>query len=648
MGYGLTGMKLPEQDHELVRRMCYRWVRAARPHNDWADIAKRCVEFLEGEQWTPEEKAILRSMRRTSLTINRIAPLYRLVMGYQSSNRMDVSFLPTSDSHASEDVATVLDNVFKSEANRTDLNYVDTDVFADGLSTGRGFWDMRLCFEDNDLGEIVYDAKDPFAMYIDPDCNSYDISRTAAYLQESVWTNLDAVNEKYGSDAAYAVQNVMSQTHQSNILSYLGDFEVSPKRFFGAYADEKQMDDWVDVYHTDFVDQQAKQIRMIDSQYKITSIMPCFVDLETGDREAIPQEWLQDQNKIDKVMAYAEKRGNPLQIVNRPVKRVRHTTTCGDIVLYDQWSIYKDYTTVGYFPYFRRGKTRGMVDDLIDPQREVNKKRSVLTDILNRNANSGWMYEEETLDPDQEENLRLYGSAPGINVKYKRKGEGAGRSEPPKRIEPGNYPQGLDRLEEKNANDMNEISGINQAALGQLDTVQSGRAIEARQRQAVLSIQMYSDNFSRSKKTQGRNSLSIFQKFYTEERVFRILGEDSNLATYEINKKQTTGANSMTRMNDITVGKYSVHIDEVPISATFKQAQFEETMMIIEKLGPIGMALAQTSPDLIIDQTSLPRKNDWKKALEEAQQQVDPALQQGAGVPQGAPVQNGTAEGFAS
>ena len=640
MAYGLTGIALPEQNDELVRRMCHRWIRAIRPHNEWAEKAKECINFLEGEQWTPEEKAILRQMNRTTLTINKVAPLYRLIMGYQSSNRMDVSFLPTSDARSSEDIATILDNVFKSEANRTDLNYVDTDVFADGISGGRGFWDARLCFEDNDLGEIKYLAKDPFSTYIDPDCDTYDLNESASYVQDSNWTNVDAINSRYGSDAALAVQNTMSDSYNSNILSYLGDNEVSPRRYFGNYADEKDMGNWGDVYQTDFVDRQAKQIRLLDSQYKMETVMPCFVDLETGDREPIPQDWIDNPEKIEKVMAYATKRGNPLKIVNRPVKRVRHTTTCGDIVLFDKWSIYKDYTTIGYFPYFRRGATRGALEDLIDPQREINKKRSVLTDILNRNANSGWIWEEDSLDPEQEENLRLYGSAPGINVKYKRNEGG----EKPQRLEPGGYPQGLDRLEEKSANDLNEISGINQAALGQLDQVQSGRAIEARQRQAVLSIQMYSDNFARSKKLQGRHTLSIFQKYYNEHRMFRIIGEDSSLATYEINKKEETGTNSMTRMNDITVGKYSVTVDEVPISATFKQGQFEETMMIIEKLGPIGMALAQSAPDLIIEQTSLPRKNDWKKALEQAQQQVAPEVQQSAGVPQGAPVQNGTPE----
>lgn len=644
MGYGINGLMMPEQNHEIVRRLCYRWVRALNRHQDWAKVAKRCVEFLEGDQWTEEEKAILRSMRRTALTLNSIAPLYRLVMGYQSSNRLDVNFMPTSDSQASEDIATLLNNVFKSEANRTGLRFTDTDVFADGLSTGRGFWDIDLCFEDNELGEIDFHAADPFSKYIDPDCAHYDLNNNkhgAAYIQDSVWTNIDAINSKFGSDAALAVQNVMSPNYQSNILSYLGDFEVSPARYFGQYADEKDFADWTDVYHADFIDHQAKQIRIIDSEYKVETITPCFIDLETGDKEMIPKDWLEKPEIIDKVLDYAEKRGNPLKVMSRPVKRVRRTVTCGDILLYDDWSMHNQYRTVGYFPYYRRGKTRGMIDDLIDPQREKNKKRSVMTDILNRNANSGWMYQEGTLDPDQEENLRLFGSAPGINVKYK----GGENKQRPERIEPGEYPRGLDRLEDKNSEDLNQISGINQSALGQLDTVQSGRAIEARQRQAVLSIQMYSDNFTRSKEMQGRASLGIFQKFYNEHRIFRVLGEDSQLVTHEINKREQTGMNSVTRLNDITVGKYSVHVDEVPISATFKQAQFEETMLIIEKLGPIGMALAQTAPELIVDQTSLPRKNEWKKALETAQQQVDPLAQQSAGMDGGAPLPQGTPEG---
>lgn len=593
--------------------MSLRWMQCVGPHNKWAKIAKECTDFLEGNQWTEQEKAVMRQVRRTALTLNRVAPLWRLVMGYQSSNRLDTAFQPTSDSQSSEDVAKVLTALDKIEGNRMGLKYTDSDVFADGITSGRGFWDFRLCFENNDFGEITSSATDPFSVFIHPDTDLYDLERSPA-IQKSVWTDIDTVNATYGSAAAQAVENLLSPTYTSSILAFMGEQEYSPARFFGQYADDKALANWSDVYQMDFIDRQAKRIRLLDSQYKITTITPCFVDLETGDKAAIPEEWLKPENhhRINIILEHAQKLNNPLKIVNRPVKRVRWTVTCGDVLIHDDWSPFDGYTTVGYFPYFRRGKTRGMIEDLIDPQREVNKKRSVMVDILNRNANSGWIYEENSLDAEQEENLRKYGSAPGVHVKWKRSGPNTDR---PQRLEPGGFPQGLDRLEAKAVDDMFQISGINESALGQLDKVQSGRAIEARQRQAVLSIQMYQDNFSRSKGLSGEKRLNLYQKHYTEERVYRDIGEDSKMVQYEINKKMMTGSNAVTRMNDITIGKYSVNIDEVPISATFKQAQFEETMMLLEKLGPVGMMLAQTAPDLIIDQTSLPRKEEWKEKL---------------------------------
>lgn len=644
-GYNVT--RLPQQDPELVRRLSLRWLRASEPHSKWAKDAKVCVDFLEGIQWSEKDKAKLDAIGRQSLTINKMAPLFRMVMGYQSSNRNDITFLPTSDSVSQEDVARVLTALQKIEGDRDDLDWTDTDVFADGVSTGRGFWGCTLDFQDNDLGEIKWVNKDNFSIYIDPDANTYDLNKSASYIQESVWTDLEGIGCTYGKEAEEAVKNIYAGHYQSSLLHYLGQEEISPERFFGQYRDDKAETSWADIYYNDFVDKQAKRVRLLDTEYYINTIQPCFIDLETGQKEPIPTEWMKPENhhKIQSALDYAMMKNNPIKIAQRPVKRIRKTVTCGDILLFDDWSIYESYSIVGYFPYFRKGKTRGMLNDMIDPQKELNKKRSLITDILNRNANSGWIYEENTLDPEQEDNLKVYGSSPGIHVKYKRGPQGA---EPPRRLEPGGYPQGLDRLEEKAGDDLRQISGINESALGQLDRVQSGRAIEARQRQAVISIQMYSDNFARSKKILGRKSLEIYQNFYTEERVYRDIGEDSTMITYEINKKLSTGDNSVMRLNDITLGKYGVKVDQVPISATFKQGQFEETMTILEKLGPLGMALLQVNPDLVIDQSSLSNKQQWKEAMKVATEQSQMAAAGAVPPAGGAPMHNGTPEGMPS
>jgi Phage P22-like portal protein len=639
-GY-LPGRRMPAQDPELVRRLSLRWLRAAEPQVTWARVAKVCQDFVEGEQWTHEQKAEMNRQKRTALTINKIAPIYRLVCGYQSSNRLDSKFLPQADGVSTEEVAEILNFVDKAEVRRMKLTYTDSEVFADGITTGRGFWDTRLDFSQNDFGQVCTESKDPFSIYIDPDASKYDLS-DASYIQESRWVSIEEIRDSYGEEAARACAMCVGASYNSSILPYYGAEEISPARFFGQYENDKGLN-WRDVYYMDFVDHQAKRLRLIDTQYAITSIKKCFIDMETGDFEPIPDSWLlpENQHKIEKSIMYAEKIGNPIRIVDRPVRRIRWTVICGDVLVFDSWSPYNQYTITPFFPYFRRGKTRGMVADLIDPQREINKKRSSIADILNRNANSGWRIPSDTMNADQKEQLRRHGASPGFNLEYTPQSHG----QKPERLEGGNYPTGLDNLEQKAAVDLKEISGINDSAMGQLDRVQSGKAIEARQRQAVLAIQPYQDNFSRSKGMQAECRLDIYQKHYVEPRIFRILGEDGKLVAQQINQKVMTGSNAVERINDITTGKYMVTVDEVPISATFKQAQFEEAMELLEKLGPVGQALVQTNPALLVDMSSLPRKEDWKQALNAAvgatQTGVDPTTGQPVagmpGMPGGAP-----------
>jgi hypothetical protein len=113
----------------------------------------------------------------------------------------------------------------------------------------------------------------------------------------------------------------------------------------------------------------------------------------------------------------------------------------------------------------------------------------------------------------------------------------------------------------------------------------------------------------------GRKFLEIIQNHYTEERIFRIAGDDSKSIMTSINMKAMTGMGTVERINDVTVGRYSVKVDQVPMSVSFQQAQFEEAMEILTKLGPVGQMLAQTAPHLIVEMSSLPNKQDWKQAL---------------------------------
>lgn len=618
---------LPRQDNGIVLLMAERFQRDNQAQSEWATKAKQCVDFVEGRQWSEQDMAAMLAAKRPAYTFNIIAPLMRLVLGYHSNNRTDITFQPGNNDLSSEEIADVMTQVEKNVANMTGQKFVDTTVLADGLFTGRGYFDTRLNFEENDLGEVRTKACDPFTVFPDADGDTYDLNESCNHISTTKWISIDEIEHTFGKHAMQLLRPfTQNQTPISPASSLILEDHVTPVRYFGNRDD--QFFPWWDQFYATmgtFVDTYRKTLRVLEMQHYVSETRNVIIDLETGDKKILPIEWKQD--KIDKLVAWGQQTNNPLYVERRKVRSVYWTTMIADMLMYHDRSKYSQFTITPYFPYFRRGMTRGAVDDLIDPQREKNKRRSVEIEIASKSANGGWKYHANALTNSQKLHLKKYGSSPGFQFEWGKAGvQDAAQAAllEPKEIQPGTVASNHDRLEIKAAEDLRLISGINESALGETDPkVMSGRAIEARQKQAVISIQLYMDNFERSKGLLGKRRLDLYQNYYSEPRIFRTLGEDGKWSVTAINQRQQMMIDPYTGLpsqhghpvkrilNDITIGNYLVHIEHQPLSATFANAQFDEMMMLLEKMGP---AMAQHIPmfaDLMLDMSSMPRKQEW-------------------------------------
>lgn len=605
--------KLPEQDPQRVLLMAERFQRASEGQSRWAEQAKTNVDFFEGRQWSEEQLAEMAAAGRPALTFNIIAPLVRLILGYHSSNKSDINFQPGNDALATLDVAEALTAMEKTVANMNKMQFVDTEVFMDGIVTGRGFYRTTLDFGRNDLGECLTRAVDPFNVYLDPEGDTYDLNDSCSYVQHSKWISLDEIEHEFGEKVAENLKPFVNGHTPVAPATGLVNFwdNERPMRGFGDRDDNNGY--WDSFYATmdTFTDTHRKTLRILDTEHYRTELRYVAVDLETGDRKILPAHW--DGQRVQKIVLFAEQTGNPIVVQRRRVKITWWTTTCGDLMLHNAPSPYSSFSITPYFPYFRRGHTRGAIDDLIDPQREKNKRRSVEIEAVSKLSNGGWAYEEGSLDFIQEQNLRRFGAAPGFILKYKAE------KKKPEQIQPAAPPMAHERLESKSDEDIRRISGINESALGEVDKVQSGRAIEARQRQAVISIQLYMDNFKRSKEILGAKRLEIYQEHYTEPRIYRLLGEDGRIATTEINKRMMDPTNPgavAQIVNNITLGLYTANVDEQPLSKVFANAQFEEMLTLLEKMAPAIGPVLPAFADLIFDASSMPRKTEWIERLQ--------------------------------
>jgi len=176
--------------------------------------------------------------------------------------------------------------------------------------------------------------------------------------------------------------------------------------------------------------------------------------------------------------------------------------------------------------------------------------------------------------------------------------------------------EGIDRA----AADMQAISGIYPAALGAQSNETSGKAINARAREADTGTYHYIDNFARAIRHTGRIVVDLIPHVYDAERVIRIAGIDGKMKTVEINKPQQIEVagegediEAVGRvLNDVTVGVYDVVCQSGPSYST-KREEAREGMNQFMQTMPQA---AQLIVDYIAKMQDWPYADDIAERLE--------------------------------
>ena len=600
-----TSGGLPEQKWDEIMLFHDRFYRDQDAHMRWAETGKRAVDYFEGRQWSAANMAKLTREGRPILTINKIRPLVNLVVGYHLNNQTDRRALPSNDATGTAEMARVLSHVLKNISDINELQFVDAEVHLDGIVTGRGWWEIEQDYTENLLGECAIRAVDPFMVLPDCDGQDYDPNR-ANRISKVDWVSVDEIEAWYGPDAANRLAPLAAygMTQSAMPLSVPLELEhVTPMRTFGMVDDRSQGLRLFRERGAEWADTYRKLVRRLNVQHYVRTWRWCMVDMDTGDRRWIPDTWGADMR--EKASAWAAENGIPLALQNVRTRRLRWTHIIGDTVVWDRWSEYGSMTLVPFFPYFRRGITQGMVEPLLSVQDEINVRRAARLNMVMRASNNGWKVERGSLTPQEKRNLEVNGGRAGFVLEYDRKG---GTLMEPQQITPQQSPVSIKELEAEAESDMQEIAGINRAALGQSEGANtSGRAVLARQQQTVIGLEQFRSNWKRSVRMTGARMTAVVQDFYTQPRLLRILGKnDSNPMEMMINVRAADGV-----INDVTQGRYSMVVDETSLTDAFLDAQFNELITMMQQGLPIP-------PEFLIDASSIGRKEELRVALAQA------------------------------
>lgn len=562
-----------------------------RGHREYCQQAKVNEGFYlgGGMQWSEEDKQTLAEQGRPAFEFNQIKPKVNTAIGYQIHNRMDIGFKPRGGD-SDQEKATVLSKLAMQIADNNELHWVETQVFADGLIQQRGYYDIRISYQDSMLGEISITDLDPLDVIPDPDAKSYDPDKWSD-VTVAKWLTLDEIEEAYGTEARNKVE--LENPEESD---YEEDTEGEERNKFGnddtGYANRMGVTTLED---------GTRRVRVIERQFWKMVKAKIAISM-TGDIRVI--EDMSDE-QIAKLVGVV--------FADRRVRRVRWVVSTQCVTLHDDWSMYNHFTVVPFFPFFRRGKTRGLIDDAIGPQQMLNKSISQFLHIINTTANSGWIYWAGTLANMSEFDLETRGAETGLNLALK--GDTPVEKKPQK-IQPNSAPTGVDRIIDRASSLLDETTGVNQAMSGGDGREVSGIAIQVKQFAAQQALAVPLDNLARTRKMLASRMLELIQGFYDEPRIVRITERDLNGKEKTEDLQLNYPVDDGDVLNDLTIGEYDVVITEVPMQITFENSQFLQVMEMRSE----GIRI----PDqFVIRHSNLSDKNEILDVME--QQAAPPA-----------------------
>jgi hypothetical protein len=575
-------------------------------HLDFVRKANICEQYFYGNQWREETRRLLEQQMKPVVTINKVFSSLLVVMGEMLQVQGDVSFQPTASGN--QETADALTKIYRSILRSNNYQVREAEVFDSGIIRSRGFFDIRLTFNDHLQGEVKITSANSKNVVIDPDASQYD-PETWNEVFYTKWMTANDIKTEYNE----ADGEQLSQKDPRDFRFGVDSADSLMNTFGGATRVGRNRSAFLHPSYfpqsrTAYDSKVRRIIRVIERQYRDLDKVDHFVDRDTGDMRPIPDSW--DEERIKEVIQAYD-----FLVLPKKISRIRYLVTADDHVLFDDWGPLKRFTFVPYFPMFHEGTAIGMVENILSPQDMLNKTLSQELHVVNTTANSGWQMEEDQLVNMESEELETRGAETGL-VLVRRKG-----TAPLEKINPNQIPTGLDRLSFKADEMVKELSGASDSKRGFDRADVSGKAIKAKNLAGSVNFAKALFNLVQTRHLVAEAVVDIVQEHYTEERLFRVapmqLGADSE--EIRVNVQSPEGR----VINDLTLGEYDVAITDVPLTDTFEQSQFDEAVQLRE----LGIAI----PDhVLIEASKLSKKQEIAQALREQNEgsDSDPAAQE--------------------
>lgn len=509
----------------------------------WRERAKLCREFMDGVQWSDEDASKLAERKQAAVVINKIRNRIKGLSGTEVVNRTRVGYAARSFKPEDADTADALSQVALYVQDRCDAPFHRSKAFEDALVEGIG-GHITSSFEQS----ISTNRVCPMDIF-------WDTSDTTPFMSDSSyrgfkkWFNVEELMQLYPNSRT-ELQSLVggSDSTETTYLPYMTNYVMGVD-----YVNETNQ--------INYSDKSRGRVLVVELEYRVKESAYEYVDAQGR----LIRTFDEKEAKKGRISKEQARQQGFYGLVYRELLADRYYTCqfAGDVELYhaasdismkpdfDLQIMCVDRTEHNNIP-------TGLVYWAIDPQRELNKRRSKLLHHLNT--------VRVIADSDAVENMELlrHEAARPDAVIMKKKGTEL-RLESTTDIAKGQFDVMLQSDKE-----IQETLGIYDELLGAQTNATSGVAIQKRQQNSMRQQAPTFDMFKLFTKRYGELLLAHIQNSFIDEQILTILDDDGlakaislNAPMRDNNGQMVMGSDNKPMMvNDIRAGMFDVYVKE--------------------------------------------------------------------------------------
>lgn len=563
---------------ELLDRL-FREAVSHPVRTSWFEHSNYAYKFYEGDHWTKDEKAVLKERNQPDIVYNEIEPIVERIVGQYKRQQMTIAF-SGRNAPVDTDLSESLSDVLRFIDQDNEYPFEETDVVVDGLVSGVGV--MECGVETGPLGKprIFTQYEDPYAIFPDPYCRRFDWNSPrggARYVFRSKWMALEDAQATWPKKTG-ALNNAV---------------EMAPSAFhFLTQLDPTVATD----YYSRYFDKERRLIRPVECWFK-QRVKKKVVRTPFGIL------FNYDEPTRKRVLKYVDGAYEDTEMMDQMYTAVY----AGHVMIESaKESPYRTnrYPFIPFYAHRKKsGEPVGHIWRLIDPNREVNSRRSRALYMLN---NRQTVFEKGAI-ADKVEHAKQVAAADGqieleqgyFNKFEFRENQDIGQAN-------------LQMLQEAKG-EIGRLSG--EDYLQPSNEIRSGRGVAQSQLPYHLSQVQLFDNIRRFRRVRALTIVDLIKQYHDEEMVFQITDDPNKARTVTINA---------TTLDNIRERTFDIILKDTTEYATLQDEQYNELLTTLPQIAQYGPGWGK----VLVSMTNIRDKDKIVKMLEGMEQKppAEPSL----------------------